>query len=83
MSSNLVRWGRLSAMLGGVLWMVLRSLVLSTWDSTLFGFGYVFYNRMMVIPLLLLIAGAVSLWRVAERGGRGGWRSWFSGWRRL
>jgi hypothetical protein len=50
MSSNLVRWGRLSAMLGGVLWMVLRSLVLSTWDSTLFGFGYVFYNRMMVIP---------------------------------
>lgn len=52
--------------------MVLRSLVLSTWDSTLFGFGYVFYNRMMVIPLLLLIAGAVSLWRVAGRGGRWG-----------
>lgn len=72
MSSDVVRWGVLSAMLGGVLWMALRSLVLSTWDGPVLGLSYVHYNRMMVVPLLLLIAGALALRRVAGRGGRWG-----------
>ncbi len=59
-------------MLGGVVWMALRPLVLSTWAGPVFGFGYAGYNRMMVIPLTLLIAGAVALRHLAGRGGRWG-----------
>lgn len=66
------RWGVLAAMVGGVLWMALRPLVLSTWDNTGFGLDYVDYNRMMVIPLTLLIAGAVALRRLASRWGHWG-----------
>jgi len=48
------------AMLGGALWIVLRPLVLSTWARPVFGFSYGDYNRMMVAPLLLLLAGALA-----------------------
>lgn len=66
------RWGGLAAVLGGALWMALRPLVLSTWAVPVFGLDYVNYNRMMVVPLILLIAGAVALRHFVGRGGRWG-----------
>jgi hypothetical protein len=52
--------------------MALRPLVLSTWAVPVFGLDYVTYNRMMVVPLFLLIAGAVALRHFVGQGGRWG-----------
>ncbi len=73
--ASLVTWGGLMAMLGGALWIVLRPLVLSTWGTPVFGFDYGDYNRMMVAPLLLLLAGAVTFrfFHPASAGRLGRW----------
>ncbi len=58
--TQLAARGGLAMMLGGVLWIALRPLVASTWGTPVFGLGYEDYNRLMVAPLLLLLAGALA-----------------------
>ncbi len=66
-----IRLGGLAAVLGGVLWVVLRPLVGTTWDNPTFGLTYEDYNRLMVAPLSLLLAGTWGLWvRYAPSTGR-------------
>jgi len=55
------RWNGPAAIAGGVLWMVLRPLVATTWHNPNFGLTYEDYNRLMVAPLALLLLGALGL----------------------
>jgi len=48
-------------MLGGVLWLVLRPLVATTWNNPTFGLTYEDYNRLMVAPLAFLLLAALGL----------------------
>ena len=61
--TQLVTRGGLAMMLGGVLWTALRPLVASAWGTPIFGLGYEDYNRLMVAPLLLLLAGVLAFRR--------------------
>lgn len=60
-SSTLVRLAGPAAIAGGVLWIVLRPLVATTWHNPTFGLTYEDYNRLMVAPLALLLLGALGL----------------------
>lgn len=60
-SNNIVRWLGTPAVVGGVLWMALRPFISNTWGRPMMGFTYEDYNRMMVLPLILLLAGAWGL----------------------
>ena len=62
MASNLIRWGGLAAMVGGVLWAL--------WyvgASLVGGENYQTYNRLMPIVLLLLAVGLVAFY-AAQKG---------------
>ena len=61
--TQLVARGGLAMMLGGVLWIALRPLVASAWGKPIFGLSYEDYNRLMVAPLLLLLAGVLAFRR--------------------
>ena len=58
--TQLAARGGLATMLGGVLWIALRPLVASAWGTPVFGLSYEDYNRLMVAPLLLLLAGVLA-----------------------
>ena len=47
--------------MGGVLWMVLRPLISNAWGRPQLGLTYEDYNRLMVAPLILLLAGTWGL----------------------
>lgn len=51
---------RLCLVVGGIAWIPARWGVLTTWDTTWLGVGYVGWNQLMLVPLTLLAAG--SLW---------------------
>ncbi|MDP9371170.1 MAG: hypothetical protein M3Q65_01665 [Chloroflexota bacterium] len=61
--TQLVTRGGLAMMLGGVLWIALRPLVASSWGQPILGLSYEGYNRLMVAPLLLLLAGVLAFRR--------------------
>jgi hypothetical protein len=75
-SSDLIRWGGLAAIWGGVLWAL--------WNAGLefvIGWGeppspayerYEAYNRVMPVILLLLVAGLLGFY-AAQKGGGHGW----------
>ena len=65
MPSNLIRWGGLVAMVGGVLWALWYVGV-----SLVGGVGYGTYNRLMPVVLLLLAVGLVAL-HAAQKGSTG------------
>ena len=54
-------WGGLAAIAGGVLWVMLRPLVATTWNNPTFGLTYEDYNRLVVAPLAFLLLGALGL----------------------
>ncbi len=60
-SDNISRWLGASAIGGGVLWVVLRPLISNTWGRPILGFTYEDYNRLMAVPLILLLFGAWGL----------------------
>ena len=66
----LIRWSGLAAMLGGALWIALWFILRSTWSADLLTLTYEDYNRLMPIPLLLLMSGLAGLY--ARQGGRSG-----------
>jgi hypothetical protein len=53
--------------LGGLTWVPARYGVLTTWEGTWLGLDYGGWNRLMLVPLLLLTAGAVAAARAASR----------------
>ncbi len=55
------RWAGPPAVAGGLLWVVLRPLVATTWKNPTLGLTYEDYNRLMVAPLALLLLGALAL----------------------
>lgn len=61
MLSRLVRLAGPAAITGGVLWIMLRPLVATTWNNPTFGLTYEDYNRLMVAPLAFLLLGALGL----------------------
>ena len=63
-SNNIVRWLGMAAIVGGVLWMALRPFISNTWGRPMLGFTYEDYNRLMAVPLMLLLFGA---WGVTIR----------------
>ena len=71
-SSRLVRLAGPAAITGGVLWIMLRPLVATTWNNPTFGFTYEDYNRLMVAPLALLLSGALGL-HARYAGHTSGW----------
>ena len=60
-TNNIVRWLGTSAIVGGVLWIALRPFISSTWGRPTLGLTYEDYNRLMAVPLLLLLFGASGL----------------------
>lgn len=62
---TLVRWGGLAAMVAGMLWFVVRALVL--WSPP--PLTYDDYNRLFSVPLLLFFGGLVGLH--AQQSARG------------
>jgi hypothetical protein len=60
-TNNIVRWLGTSAIVGGVLWTLLRPFISNTWGRPTMGFTYEDYNRMMVLPLIFLLTGAWGL----------------------
>ena len=61
--------------LGGLTWLPARIGVMTTWDDTWLGLGYTGWNRLTLVPLSLLLCGAVL--SVGVRGSRAegiGWR---------
>ena len=56
-----IRLGAVVTMGGGGSWVVLRPLIASTWGRTALGLTYEDYNRLMVAPLALLLAGSWGL----------------------
>ncbi len=60
--------------LGGLTWVPARYGVMTTWDDTWLGLDYGGWNRLMLVPLLLLTAGAVAAARTAsQRRARVAW----------
>ena len=53
--------------LGGLTWVPARYGVMTTWEGTWLGLEYGGWNRLMLVPLLLLTAGAVAAARAASR----------------
>ena len=58
---------RFGLVAGGLTWIPARWGVLTTWDTTWLGLGYVGWNRIMLVPLALL---AVGCWWAARAGSR-------------
>ncbi len=54
-------------MVGGLTWIPARWGVMTTWDTTWLGMGYVGWNRLMVVPLTLLVAGCLLATRTRSR----------------
>lgn len=66
--------GRVALVLGGLTWIPARWGVHSTWDTTELGLGYVGWNRLVLVPLTLLVVGCVRRARAATgRSVRAGW----------
>ncbi|RPF27796.1 hypothetical protein [Georgenia muralis] len=59
---------RLFLVAAGVAWIPARWGVMTTWDTTWLGLGYVGWNQLMLVPLTLL--GAGSLWAARTRSTR-------------
>lgn len=59
--------------LGGMIWVPARYGVLTTWEGTWLGLDYGGWNRLMLVPLLLLTVGAVVAARAATRRTRVAW----------
>lgn len=64
MSSNVVRWGGLAAILGGALWIVFftghtfaHGSTQSPRGATILGFESLDFNRLLAIPPLLFMWG--------------------------
>ena len=53
--------------LGGLTWVPARYGVMTTWEGTWLGLDYGGWNRLMLVPLLLLTVGAVAAARAATR----------------
>ena len=53
--------------LGGLTWVPARYGVMTTWEGTWLGLDYGGWNRLMLVPLLLLAAGAVACARAASQ----------------
>lgn len=62
MSSSLIRWSGLAAMLGGALWVVKGGLIMS---------GLLDLGELLIVAQLLFAVGLMGLhWRLGGRGGR-------------
>jgi hypothetical protein len=55
-----------AAILGGLAWIPIRLAIGGTWGTTVAGLGYVEWNRLMVVPLVLLQGGIAVLWSRAR-----------------
>ncbi|WP_448612622.1 hypothetical protein [Modestobacter sp. URMC 112] len=53
--------------LGGLAWVPARYGVMTTWEGPWLGLDYGGWNRLMLVPLLLLTSGAVAAARVTTR----------------
>jgi hypothetical protein len=56
------RLAGLAAVLGGLAWIPVRLAIGGTWGTTVAGLDYVEWNRLMVVPLALLLGGVGVLW---------------------
>lgn len=63
---GLERLAGVAAILGGLAWIPIRLAIGGTWGTTVAGLGYVEWNRLMVVPLVLLSGGIVILWSRAD-----------------
>lgn len=61
-----IRLAGLAAIVGGLAWIPVRLAIGGTWGTTVVGLDYVEWNRLMVVPLALLLGGIVVLWSLAE-----------------
>ncbi len=66
-TSNLIRWGGVAAISGGVLWMVLftghtfaHGSTQSPRDGTILGLGSLDFYRLLAVPPLLFVWGLVA-----------------------
>ena len=57
------RWAGVAAVAGGVTWIIVRPIVANTWDAPIFGLTYTDANRLMVVPLLLMLVASMSVHR--------------------
>jgi hypothetical protein len=63
----------LALLIGGATWAVLRPIIATTYSDPLHGLSYEDWNRLMVVPLVLLLIGSVALGGFAQRSpGRAG-----------
>ncbi len=68
------RSAQLGLLLGAMTWIPARWGVMTTWDTTWLGVGYAGWNRLMLVPLTLLVAGSVRSARArSTRPVRAGW----------
>ncbi len=75
-SSIFTRWAGLTCMLGGAAWMVAVPLIATAASTEPVGTGYDAYNRLLTLPLLLLLAGWATVYGAqAGRLGKLGRRS--------
>jgi hypothetical protein len=61
LAPGLLRIAGVGSILGGLTWIPVRLAIGGTWGTTVGGLDYVAWNRLMVVPLLLLIGGVVVL----------------------
>lgn len=54
------RVAQLALVVGGLTWVPARWAVMTTWDGTWLGADYVGWNRLMLLPLTLLVVGSVA-----------------------
>lgn len=67
-----------ASVLGGLVWIPIRLAIGGTWGTTPGGLSYEDWNRLMVLPLALLVGGiAVLLGRPTSRVARTG--AWLAG----
>ena len=70
-----IRASSAAAIVGGLLWIPIRLAIGGTWGESVAELGYVEWNRLMVVPLVLLIGGSgVLVERAGSRPARiGAW----------
>ena len=66
--NRFARLAAVAAALGGLAWIPIRVAISITFSEPLFGLSYVEWNRLMLVPLPLLLIAGVQLARRTARG---------------
>ena len=69
--NRFARWAAVAAALGGLAWIPVRVAISVTFSEPLLGLSYVEWNRLMLIPLPLLLVAGVELARRTATGRSG------------